>query len=247
MKIRNLLIATIVAFVGFSCGLLIGTYKIFPFKEIRAIKRIVIPKREIEQKLEIERFSDYYYHKTSFFESHFKNAAIVMLGDSITEYAEWDELFDIESIINRGIDGDTTEGVLHRIDSVACVQPRTVFLMIGINDIGRGKDVQEIYANYKMIVRSLMNKNIKIVLQSTLFTRGKDDELNRKVEDLNKKLIELSQEHNLEFVDLNSILAPNGFLEEKYSRDGLHLNGQGYSKWKMTIESLIKQNASAYD
>ena len=41
-----------------------------------------------------------------------------MLGDSITDEAQWDELLNSTTIQNRGISGDTTSGVLDRLNSM---------------------------------------------------------------------------------------------------------------------------------
>ena len=40
-------------------------------------------------------------------------ADIVMLGDSMTEFAEWNELLGRNDVVNRGIRGDITEGMLN--------------------------------------------------------------------------------------------------------------------------------------
>ena len=58
---------------------------------------------------------------------------IVFLGDSITEGAQnWKKYFDNNRIANRGIGGDTTEGVLARLDEIYYYKPLAVFLLIGI-------------------------------------------------------------------------------------------------------------------
>ena len=67
--------------------------------------------------------------------SKFPTAPIVMLGDSLTEAAPWDELTGCRQIANRGIGGDTTARVLSRLDEVLSMRPRAVFLMVGVNDI----------------------------------------------------------------------------------------------------------------
>src|SRR5271165_261445 len=48
--------------------------------------------------------------------SKMQTASIVMLGDSLTEGGPWLELTGCPSIVNRGIGGDTTKGVLGRLD-----------------------------------------------------------------------------------------------------------------------------------
>ena len=61
---------------------------------------------------------------------------IVFLGNSITAGGkDWSERLNQPNIKNRGIGGDVTEGVLARLDELIYFKPRTVFLLIGINDL----------------------------------------------------------------------------------------------------------------
>ena len=79
-----------------------------------------------------------YYNKrcSDFNESPIGFDKIVFLGDSITEAGEdWNKYFNTQNIVNRGISGDTTEGVLARLSEICYYKPLAVFLLIGINDI----------------------------------------------------------------------------------------------------------------
>src|SRR5215467_2439827 len=92
--------------------------------------------------------------------SKLDSAAVVMLGDSITEAAPWDELTSCRSIVNRGIGGDTTAGVLGRLEGVFKLRPRAVFLMIGVNDIALGVALEQTLANYRSILDRLGAANL---------------------------------------------------------------------------------------
>ena len=56
---------------------------------------------------------------------------LVFLGDSITDDGNWDKLFPNLSAENRGIGGDSTLGLLNRLDQIIALQPSQIFLMIG--------------------------------------------------------------------------------------------------------------------
>ena len=47
------------------------------------------------------------------------------------------------------------------------------------------------------------------------------------------------------FVDINSLLCPDGFLSGSYSHDGIHLNWEGYQQIRSVLEKylppLVKQ------
>ena len=58
-----------------------------------------------------------------------KSIEIVMLGDSITGRGEWKELLENEHLINLGVDGDTTSGILSRVNPILELEPKVVFLM----------------------------------------------------------------------------------------------------------------------
>ena len=75
---------------------------------------------------------------------------VVMLGDSITEGADWPALFPGVRIHNQGIGGDDTDGVLRRLALVTDRRPGKVFVMIGTNDIGKGvHSVDEIVRQHR--------------------------------------------------------------------------------------------------
>lgn len=180
----------------------------------------------------------YYKHRKSQFEVLALNEKYktIMLGDSITDEGQWDELLNNDTIQNRGISGDTTDGVLDRLDSIN-KNIEKVFIMIGVNDIMRGKSVDEIYTNYLKIIQVFKEKNIKVHIQSTLYIgETRKANFNSKVEVLNEKLKNYAKENNLTFIDLNKILAPNKTLKNEFSYDELHLNGKAYNLWTQEIK-----------
>ena len=183
----------------------------------------------------------YYKHKKSQFDVLAQNDRYetIMLGDSITDEGSWDELLNNDTIQNRGISGDTTDGVLDRLNSVN-KNIKQVFIMIGVNDIMRGKSVDEIYANYLKIIQVFKEKNIKIHIQSTLYigeTRKAD--FNPKVEELNKRLEKYASENKITFINLNPIFAPNKVLKKEFTFDDLHLNGTAYKLWTQEIKKYF--------
>ena len=183
----------------------------------------------------------YYKHKKSQFEELTQNDKYktMMLGDSITDEGRWDELLNIDTVQNRGISGDTTSGVLERLDSIG-KNIENVFIMIGVNDIMRGASVDEIFANYLQIIKVFQEKNIKVYIQSTLYIgERRAGNFNTEVEALNKKLEIYASENKITFINLNPIFAPNKILEKKYTFDDLHLNGSAYKLWAQEIKKYF--------
>ncbi|MBQ3448184.1 MAG: hypothetical protein IJG37_11115, partial [Synergistaceae bacterium] len=56
---------------------------------------------------------------------------VVFLGDSLTDYVPFSELFPGLRVINRGIAGDNTLGALERIDEVTSLKPAKLFILLG--------------------------------------------------------------------------------------------------------------------
>ena len=73
--------------------------------------------------------------KDSWAASKLKSADIVFLGDSITHEGSWEEYFLECQTVNRGINGDTVQGVIDRLPDVLALEPKKLFLMIGVNDL----------------------------------------------------------------------------------------------------------------
>lgn len=219
----------------FIYGIFVGAKKIFPYEQLRIVKNIIVSGTDY-----VER-SPYYYHKKSQFEllSQQNEYEVVMIGDSITDGGLWNELLRSALVQNRGIGGDTTDGVLDRLNSLN-PNIKKAFIMIGINDFAIGKSVEEVYENYIKIINILTSRNIQVFVQSTLFTgEFKPKSYNKKVINLNEKLKKFALENSLEFIDLNKLLALNNILEKKYSKDGIHLNGDAYIIWAKEIRKFF--------
>jgi lysophospholipase L1-like esterase len=106
---------------------------------------------------------------------------VVFLGDSITAGEDWNTLFGAPYIINAGIGGDTTNGVISRLSTVTISRPRKIFLMVGINDLPLRlhENISYILTNYETILRQIRSESpdtvvyIESVLPvNTLFTLG---------------------------------------------------------------------------
>lgn len=174
----------------------------------------------------------YYKHRVSQFEmlKDKNEVKIMMLGDSITNEAEWSELWG-EIVQNRGISGDTTTGVLDRLHTIN-KNLQTVYIMIGVNDIMRGAKAEDVFSNYKKIIEFFLKKGVKVNIQSTLYIgESRKQNFNEEIEKLNNSLKLYAQENTINFIDLNPILAPNKVLKKEFTSDDLHLNSNAYKLW----------------
>ncbi|MDB5207650.1 MAG: family lipase, partial [Flavisolibacter sp.] len=84
-----------------------------------------------QKKIDSSYNNTYYQGRMELFASlGGQEKAIVFLGNSITERGVWSELLPGETIMNRGIGGDNTFGVLARLNDVIRYKPKKIFLLI---------------------------------------------------------------------------------------------------------------------
>ncbi|TVZ57524.1 lysophospholipase L1-like esterase [Flavobacteriaceae bacterium MAR_2010_105] len=197
-----------------------------------------------------QQYSEHYYKRKALFENtpDTKNE-IIFLGNSITEGGDWKALFPDKNVINRGISGDVTDGVLFRLDEVTASRPSKVFLLIGTNDMARGKSVDYVLENTEKIILQIkkQSEETKIYIQSILpinpnvgdkFSGHKNN--HQKIIEANKRLKALAKKQGLKFINLHKRME-NGknHLKPEYTYDGLHLTDEGYLKWKKIIYKYV--------
>jgi lysophospholipase L1-like esterase len=174
-----------------------------------------------------------------------KNIRIVMLGDSITAFANWRDLLSRYDVANRGVGGDTTEGIINRLSDIYELSPEICFIMVGINDFAIGLSVSKVFMNYTKILKELKSKGITPIIQSTLYyskARPNWSLINNKVDDLNKMLKEYALKEGIIFIGVNNELSRGGALDPIYTPDGGHLGCNGYIKWRDLILSTLTIN-----
>lgn len=176
-----------------------------------------------------------------------KGTPIIFLGNSITEGGDWRSLLKDTTVINRGISGDVTYGVLQRLDEVVRHQPSKVFLLIGVNDLSRNVPNSVIIQNILNIVSRIHSASPKtlVFVQSILplnpghknfparFNKPSD------ITEINGQLKKYHEALKYTYVDLYShFLDDKLLLDLRYTTDGLHLNEAGYVHW---VSYLKKQ------
>jgi lysophospholipase L1-like esterase len=196
------------------------------------------------------KYHTLYYQRASLFDNlPIDNNDIVFLGNSITHFGEWHEIFNNPNIKNRGISGDIAQGVYDRLDPILRGTPAKIFLLIGINDVSHDLTADSIvYAtrriaekisadspHTKLYIQSVfpVNPSFNMFLKAT--TRGEV------VKDINKGLQRLCSDLGVQYIDVYSglTLPFEDVLNPEYTNDGLHLMGPGYLKWAGVIEKYI--------
>ncbi|MFB9135540.1 GDSL-type esterase/lipase family protein [Vibrio olivae] len=163
---------------------------------------------------------------------------VLFVGDSITEGFDLDKYVKHPNVINLGISGDTSLGVINRIDLLKNKKNAIVFLMIGVNDLGMNVSINNIEDNIIHIIDDLKDNGSFIVIQSVLLTDGRKRD-NHKIFLLNQKISQLSKQRGIAYLDLNPFMVKNGKLNPEFTYDGLHLNEDGYNAWAYAINVFL--------
>jgi len=182
-----------------------------------------------------------YERKVAIFRTQKPSAGkILFLGNSITEGANWKKLLKDSSVVNRGISGDVTFGVLNRLDEVVRYKPSKLFLLIGVNDLSRNTPNAIIIQNIFAIVGKIHAGSPKTIIyvQSILPVNPSHKDFNvrfnkqKDIEEINGQLAKYSEALKYTYVNLfNHFLDDKFHMNLKFTYDGLHLNAAGYANW----------------
>lgn len=169
---------------------------------------------------------------------------LVFIGDSLTQWCDWEQRFPRYRVTNLGVSGETVEGLLARGERIraAIENPDYLFLMTGVNNIAT--EQYDIIPSYRELVRNLTTwyKKSKVVVQSILPV-----ELtwigNNVIKDANRRLERIALEYGAEYLDVYSLFVdPTGSpLSECLQDDGVHLSRQGYDVWTKEVKRFLKK------
>ena len=156
----------------------------------------------------------------------FTNLIESSIRTRVTNYKEDQDFV----ILNQGIDGDSTGGMLERFSR--CVEPENpeiVILWGGINDLSSRKSPEEVFTNIvKLVKRTISIDAIPIVVNVAPVIGINFNETIRK---LNLLTQDYCRKNRLEYIDVFSeLIDSEGKLADEYSNDGIHLSDSGYRK-----------------
>ena len=185
---------------------------------------------------------------------------IVFLGNSITEGGDdWNKRFGVNNIVNRGISGDITEGILSRLDEIIYYKPTAIFLLIGINDIfdnqpdKKNINSSQVAKNIIQIAENIHKdcRNTKIFIQTILpvdiqkHMNYNDRSLSSYNSEMVNQIIAINRliigQNNFPVIDLHSAFVDErGLMNKAYTTDGVHLNDIGYKAWVKYVNNYVQ-------
>ncbi|MGL5414170.1 MAG: GDSL-type esterase/lipase family protein [Clostridium sp.] len=183
------------------------------------------------------------------------NKPIVLIGDSLTfgygvskknSFSSLlSNLLSHEIILNKGINGDTSTGILTRFHrDVILNSPKITFIMCGSNDLLSGRSVSSIISNIELMIKDLLSINSRIIigippfiikdLAIKLFSYSSYyDYATTSLIELQKEILNLKEKYPIDIIDLYTLTKSN--ISQDIYLDGIHLNEKGN---KLIFENL---------
>ena len=176
----------------------------------------------------------------------------VFMGASITQcwYDADPSFFNDNNFACRGISGQTTSHMLVRMrKDVVDLHPKYVVILAGTNDIAKNNgfiEVDDIYGNIVSMCEIAKANKVKPVICSVLPVkqykwRPEVTDCAERIIRLNAMLEDYAKASRCIYVDFHSVMKDdeNG-LPQKWSYDGVHLNGDGYDVIEKIILDTLK-------
>ena len=175
---------------------------------------------------------------------------VVFLGDSLIERCNWNELFPDLNVKNRGIGGDTVNGVLVRLNTVMKTQPKKIFLMVGVNNLMNGNSVDQIVEDYGRLLDELVElrdeEGVKIYVESILPVGPEMKNASRIILDgreVNSRVKEMCADRDITYIDLTDAFSNEDLaLNSDFGYDGVHINARGYRVLRDKLESYVYED-----
>lgn len=228
----------------FLWGVLAGRFQVFPFSLLRTAWRFA---KRLRESL---TFKVTGHHQVAPVEQeHVAPLDVMFLGDSLTFAYDWQARFPDLRIDNRGVLGETSEGLLTNLPHLLTLRPRAIVLMIGINDfatIGLRSmsinDVDKTERNYRAILELCQSAGAHVVVNAVLKTNKHLNGvyLQRHVDTLNARLRALASAFACDFIDANEHLSnPEEGLRAQFTYDGVHLTEAAYEVWANELTAVL--------
>lgn len=172
--------------------------------------------------------------------------AVVFLGDSITQGwgADFKGQFEGAKLANRGIGGDTTRGMLIRLEEdVLALDPAAVVLLMGTNDIEVDIAPKAIGRNFEKIIAALKEHDAAMpIILCRIFPSSPEKNRPREtIEEVNALFdAAVKGDPQVTVIDSWTLFADGGGnADPQWFKDLLHLNPAGYKRWAAALRPVL--------
>lgn len=193
--------------------------------------------------------ADYDRHLKRFNEIKALNRTI-FLGDSMIAYFPLSSYAFGHHVLNFGIPGDTTDGVLNRLKQVLDLEPSKVFLHIGSNDLvlthlTKDEIAENILEIRDLLIYQLVHVKVYIISVTPVLRNHPISNMRYIEWRTNEDILLINQilQSHLgkdDYIDVyHSLIDSNENLKLDYTTDGIHLNEEGYKVFAQELKDLI--------
>jgi hypothetical protein len=151
-------------------------------------------------------------------------------------------------VINRGFGGSHIEYVNRWFDKVvAPYHPRAIVFYAAENDIGAGKPVERVLADFdefmKMKHAELGETPVYFISVKPSKLRWWQFALQSQVNDAIRTRVKT--EHDLHYIDVASSMLDHGRPKDIYGPDHLHMSAEGYAIWTKAVKAVLLADTQA--
>lgn len=166
----------------------------------------------------------------------------LFFGDSITDSLSFYEFIDESNVVAKF--GLTAKGAKDEVQNIVKINPKSIFIMFGMNDILTDEDSNQFADDYAELIYDIKEKlpDTKIYVQSILSVAPKVKDkkpllTNENIDKFNEALKDMAKNENVEYLNIRTILEENKDLLEP---DGIHVKYKFYKLWLDYLIENIK-------
>ena len=182
---------------------------------------------------------DIYAEENSRYEDY--EIDVAFIGDSLTDGYDVEKYYSEYKVSNRGIGGETTYGLLARLDiSVYQLKPKVIVMLIGANNF------KTMFEDYEDLIIGIKTNlpNTTLVICSLTSMGGEHWGKNNQLAAFNNvKIKAYADKYGCPFVDLYTPLLnmETNEIYEHYTTDGGHLTAEGYEVLTSAIKPRLNE------
>jgi lysophospholipase L1-like esterase len=169
---------------------------------------------------------------------------LLMLGDSLIEWGDWDALLPGYNIVNRGIAGEAMEELSFRLNNEvqAAGKPGYIFIMSGTNNLLMG----DLF--FPAILKTMLPRLRQLFPQSfisvnAILPMDIAEPGTKIIREVNRQLRRVAESAGCSF--LNTDTAFNTYCRPVthpcFHNDGVHLSTRGYQIWAREIDRHLQK------
>ena len=168
---------------------------------------------------------------------------LLMLGDSLVEWGDWEVLLPEYTVINRGVAGEDVEGLSVRLaDEVLTTGPaQHILIMAGTNNLLMGN------LFFPAIFKTMLLRLQQLRPQSTITVNSLlpmkiSGAVEGSIDQVNRELCRITEEAGSCFFDMDGAFATHclPITQPCFMEDGVHLTTRGYQVWAREISRHLQ-------